>query len=262
MKRTEIASSLKIFIIWIALSFLLMGVDSLGWIGFLRGGIERLVIPVERRLVSVSSTLKMPLDAIRFLRTGRQRISDLERQVAELTVDATKVVVFEEENSALRKLIGAEFPDDWSFIPASVLSRGDTFSISAGRKQGVTIGDSVVWEDIILGTVVDVSENMSSLRRLSDAESRIPVYVPSTGARGLLEGRFDSQIVMSQILQEEEVKEGDTVVTSGDSQVLRGFVVGKVKKVEVEESDVYKEAFVEPVVNVGRLNTVFVVKEN
>lgn len=261
MKRLEISSALRMFLIWIGVSVALFGLDSLGIFRGVRGVTEMVLVPVERGVFGVSTVLRSPIQTMRFWRSGVARIADLERQVTELRVDAARLAALEEEKAAMRRLLGAPLPPQWSFIPAPLVGRGEEISIGVGVRDGVETGDVVVCADVLLGSVIETSQRQSRVRLLTDSGSKIPVYLPSSGADGLLEGRFGSQMVLTQVLQSANLYEGESLVTSGAFGPPRGLVVGKLSQILSDETDVYQEALVEPIVDLGSLETVFVVKE-
>ncbi|MCH7951165.1 rod shape-determining protein MreC [Patescibacteria group bacterium] len=261
MKQLEVSQPLRMFALWIAVSAALVGLDHAGWVRGMRGIAEAVLLPFERAVFQASDVVRSPFQTLRFWRSGTARIADLERQVAELTVDATRVMQLEEENAAMRKLLGAPLPPQWRFIPAPLVGRGEEIFLGVGTREGVLVGDVVVWGDVLVGTILQTSTRQSSVRLLTDPRSSLPVYLPSSGADGLLEGRFGSQMVLTQVLQSANLREDALVVTSGAFGPPRGLVVGKVREILTNETDVYQEAVVEPVVDFSYFITVFVVKE-
>lgn len=261
MKRVVVTSPLRIFALCVGLSVILLGLDGLGLVGGIRGAFEEVFVPIERAVFSVSHLVRVPIETLRFWRTGVARIADLERQVAELTVDSVRLLAIEEENRAMRAMLGTPLPREWRFVPAPIIGRGDEMVLATGSQSGISEDQPVVWEDLLLGTVAQVTPNLSRVRLLSDPGSRIPVYLPATGADGLLEGRFGSQVVMTQVLQGQGLPIDAVVVTSGAFGPPRGFVVGKVERIVSDKTDVHQEAMVTPALDPFQLETVFVVIE-
>lgn len=260
-KYNDSVSDMRSLAIWLILSAALLGLDGLGLFGFLRRGVERVLIPVERSIYGVSEVLSTPFSALRYYRNGAVRVADLERQVAELTVDSVRVKELEKENEAMRVLLGVPLPKEWTFVPANFISRGDQFSIAAGEVAGVKEGEAVIHGDILVGTVAKVSSYQSIIRPLAHPETRIAVHLPRTGAKGVVTGKFGSQIILTQVLQEEEVSKEDLVVTTGEFGSPKGLVVGKVSEIISKETDVHKEALVVPLTDNKFLDVVFVIKE-
>jgi len=259
--KREVSSSLGFFLVLVLISICLFVIDSLGWVRAIRRGIENVLVPVEKAVYSASRLVGVPLEMVRFSRSGMARITDLERQLAQLSVDTVRVYELEKENEAMRKLLGVSLPPQWSYVPAAVIGKGEKLALGVGEIHGLRGGEAVVWQDIFLGTVASVSKRQSVVRLLVDPESRVSTFVPRSGIDGLLVGRFGSQMVFSQVLQAGDLREGDLVATLGESGIPRGLLVGKVGKILSDETDVYKEALVEPIVDIGKLDTVFVLKE-
>lgn len=262
MKRVEISAPIRLFLFLVAASLVLMLVDQRGWLRFARGSLEQVLIPVEKVAYRIGSWMSFPYESLRYLRTGNAKIADLERQVAQLTVEAVRVKSLEEENESMRKLLGVPFPKQWRFILTNIIGRRELISIDAGEVQGVSVGDAVIWKDVLLGSVSEVSPQMSKVKRLDHSESRVSVYISRSGAEGILVGRFGSQVVLSQVLQGDDIKEDDIVVTTGAFGAPRGLVVGRVSGIISDKTDVYKEAVVEMLMDLNDLQTVFILKES
>jgi rod shape-determining protein MreC len=73
---------------------------------------------------------------------------------------------------------------------------------------------------------------------------------------------MDGEIFMTDILPDESVNVGETVVTSSLGGMLpRGLILGQVEEVEYQESDLFQRAQIRPAVDFRRLETVLVVTE-
>jgi rod shape-determining protein MreC len=96
-----------------------------------------------------------------------------------------------------------------------------------------------------------------------DPKSAVDVLLPRTGGRGMLKGLPGDNGYRARIdylLREEEVREGDEVVTSGVGGVFpRGLPVGKVSRVVRRDFGLYQDAEVAPAVDFTRLDEVLVV---
>ncbi|OGY16279.1 MAG: hypothetical protein A2785_01670 [Candidatus Chisholmbacteria bacterium RIFCSPHIGHO2_01_FULL_49_18] len=259
-RRFAFTREVRTFLILAALSLLLVFADRTKVITVLRRSVESILVPVERAVFDASPAVRSPVDALRYWRSGTARIADLERQVTQLTVDSAKLSSLEEENQAMRRLLGAPLPRQWKFIPAPIIGRGDEISLGVGAVDGVEEGDAVIWEEVLLGTVAHVSQRQSLMLSVSDSRSSIPVYLPDSGADGLLQGRFSSQMLLTQVLQSANLPLGTVVVTSGTFGPPRGLVVGKVSEILSDETAIFQEAVVEPTLSLDSVSTVFVTK--
>jgi rod shape-determining protein MreC len=115
----------------------------------------------------------------------------------------------------------------------------------------------------VVGRVQRVFGGYSDVLLATDRNSAIDVVVPRTGGRGVLKGipgdnRYRTRI--EYLLRQDEVAEGDLVVTSGLAGTFpRNLPVGKIVKVSRRDVGLYQEAEVEPVVDFAKLNEVLVV---
>src|ERR1700761_8177164 len=101
----------------------------------------------------------------------------------------------------------------------------------AGRDKGVTEGNPVVSEHGLIGRIVGVSDHVSRVLMLTDAESRLPVLLVRTNGRAILSGDGGEAPKLDFVRTSIPMKEGDRVMTSGDGGVFpRGLPVGTVVK--------------------------------
>jgi rod shape-determining protein MreC len=100
---------------------------------------------------------------------------------------------------------------------------------NAGRDKGVAEGNPVISEHGLVGRIVGVSDHVSRVLLLTDAESRTPVLVVRTNGRAILSGDGGAAPKLDYIRSALGIKEGDRVLTSGDGGVFpRGLPVGTV----------------------------------
>lgn len=102
---------------------------------------------------------------------------------------------------------------------------------NAGRDKGVTEGNPVLSEHGLVGRIVGVSDHVSRIMMLTDAESRVPVILVRTNGRAILSGDGGGSPKLDYVRSAMGVKEGDRVLTSGDGGVFpRGLPVGTIVK--------------------------------
>src|SRR3989344_3212619 len=109
-RRVAFSREVRTFLILAALSLLLVFADRTKVITVLRRSVESILVPVERAVFDASPAVRSPVDALRSWRSGTARIADLEGQVTQLTVDSAKLSSLEDENEAMRRLLGAPLP--------------------------------------------------------------------------------------------------------------------------------------------------------
>jgi rod shape-determining protein MreC len=128
-------------------------------------------------------------------------------------------------------------------ISNSVFLQQNIIVLHRGSDQGIEPNMAVVGTDGLIGTVVNVSKNMSIVMSLLHRQSKV-IAVLKKGRLGEVswDGKDPRFLVLNKIPKTIEVKKGDTVVTSTYSDKFPpGLPIGFVEKVEQDqETNTYK----------------------
>ncbi|MBN1250234.1 MAG: rod shape-determining protein MreC, partial [Anaerolineae bacterium] len=176
---------------------------------------------------------------------------------------------FRRENPTLG-LIGADVVDRGCLtFPCGNVVGEDTnpylryLIINVGARDGVAIGMPVVTGGTaMVGRIVRTSPNLSYVQLINDPASRVAAMLQQSRVTGIVEGSEEGLMVMTDILPDEVVVEGDTVVTSSLGGLLpRGLILGQVESVFYQESELFQKAAMRSAVDFRRLETVLVITE-
>lgn len=238
-----------LFLFFLLLSLLLILFDNLGVLRPIRGRVEKLIIPIESLIYQTKQKV-----------TPGETDKDKEK---ELAVAQSALLSCQEENQAMRRLLGALLPPSWKFLPAKVVGSPDGLLINIGPNSKVKPGMAVVFENIFVGRISWVGENLAKVILPSQPESKIPVLVRNPNeigvkARGLLKGE-GGKLVLDQVLQEETIAVGDLVLTSGEVGYPPDLVIGKIVKVQKQEAELFQQAIIESLLDYKKLTTIFVI---
>ncbi len=109
-------------------------------------------------------------------------------------------------------------------------SDGHYFLVDAGQRQGVTHDMIAVYNNCLLGRVVEVYPQYSKVVAITDKSCDIAVYCSETKTAGIHEGSNDScSSSLKFVSHLKEIKEGDYLLSSGEGMVFpRGFGVGRI----------------------------------
>ena len=108
----------------------------------------------------------------------------------------------------------------------------EKIEISKGSKANIKKGDLVIAQNGVIGVIEKVKENSSEVLLLTN--SKINLSVKINNAYGILTSK-DHQILVKNIKLTEEIKEGNTVTTSGLTDIPGGILIGKVKQVKKDK---------------------------
>lgn len=128
-----------------------------------------------------------------------------------------------------------------------------------GRVHGVRSGMPVISEDGLVGLVTSASRYSGRSMLLLDRQSAVDGTVQRSRARGIVRGRGVDDLEFEFVVRGGDVRVGDVIVTSGLGGVYpKGLRIGRVTKVSDPGARLIQHATIDPAVDFGRLEQVFV----
>lgn len=215
-----------------------------------------LIVSVENRLFKVFS----PVQAF-FFRVGsnfgqlfqateiKEENQKLKDQLAQLSIDYIKLSSLELENKYLRSELNFLKETKRNFKLVKVIGRqandDQILIIDHGSADGLEVGQAVtVGQGIIIGKILKTEDNQGQVMLLTHINCKLAVGLanyPSTS--GLLKGQAGNSLLMDLIPLNQEIKEGDTVITSGlETKIPSGLVIGQVSQVNNLIGQIFKQA--------------------
>ncbi|MDA0991038.1 MAG: rod shape-determining protein MreC [Verrucomicrobia bacterium] len=206
--------------------------------------------------------------------------ADLRSQIAELKRQLWLRQNLEEENQALRDLVGFERRKRDRLVPCAVVSRGDTSGwwqtvrLNRGSLDGLRPNLAVVTTEGLVGRTTEVSQHTCDVILITDPNSKVACKLQRTGAFGIMRGAgitatgkekldvlYSVQPGMLNYLPGDiQIFRGEDVVTSGLGGIYpEGLPVGRVKTVREDYSQLYLQAEILPAAELRRLRYVYVI---
>ena len=171
------------------------------------------------------------------------------------------------ENKDLRKQLELLPRGTYNLKSATVIGRdvsglGNWIHINQGSDSGIKPGMAVIVEaGVLVGRVDEVFPLTSRVELLSRAESIVNAVTLDTNAEGVVKGEHGLGIVYDMVLQSDQLKNGDTVVTSGLGQVIpKGLLIGTLQDVRLTDDKLFQRATIQSPVRFDRLRNVFVIR--
>ncbi|EGQ2951843.1 rod shape-determining protein MreC, partial [Staphylococcus pseudintermedius] len=159
-------------------------------------------------------------------------------------------------------------------ITAAVIARQpdqwlNTIVIDKGKKSGIKENMAVMTADGLVGRVAKVNQFSSQIHLITTKgrTNRLSVNVQHDGHEvfGLID-HFDEKtnhLIISDIDNNEKIKAGDKVVTSGlGDQLPKGLYIGEVKKVQNDQYGLSKQVAIETGANINHFDHVFIAKRD
>ena len=198
--------------------------------------VSHAIIGITAPIAATSSRLISPVAAtvsrLHATLASRHDLEHLRSENARLTQMAANWAALEQENSDLRRAANYVGTNGQSPFTARVIASSSgplarTVVINAGRDQGIGEGAPVTDAATLVGRVIDVHSNTSSVMLLGDRLSRVPVQIGTNQIRAVLIGNGTDQTQLDFIASQTAVASGDLVTTSGLGGVFpRGLVIG------------------------------------
>ena len=264
------------------LALALIVLSESGALGPAEGLLSFVVAPLERAVSvivkGVGSVTGKTRDAVEL----QQRVAELESVNEALVQENFRLREYQAENEELRRQLGfhQENPT-YGSTGADVVEQGCTtfpcgevvgqdsnpylrfVIINVGSQHGVAVGMPVVTGGAaMIGRIARTSPYLSYVQLINDPASVVAAMLQQSRVMGVTEGTEEGQLLMTNILPDEEVAEGETIITSSIGGVLpRGLILGQVESVTYLESDLFQQAVIRPAIDFRRIETVLVITD-
>lgn len=188
----------------------------------------------------------------------------LNKENSLLLQKVNRIGEIESDNRRLRNLLGFLNNSPEVLLAASVIGQEPNnwyqyVIIDKGSKHGVSMDMVVTTTDGLAGRVSKVWPDMSKVQLIIDQSSGVGAMVERTRANGVVVGMLKNSCEFKYFDDEEDIKEGDVLTTSGLGMVYpRGIRIGVVSKIEQAALNLNRYVEVKPFVHFSRLEDVFV----
>ena len=194
----------------------------------------------------------------------------LKEQVAKLQEDARNADSAARENQRLRELLELKNTnEDYQLVDGYIIARSsndwsNTFTINRGTNVGIEPGMCAVTQSgELVGLVSEVGGNYAVVKSVLDSSLEISATIASSGYNGMVQGGYASGLAgllrMNYLPSSAVIRNNDQVVTSGSTVYPRNLILGHVIDAGFDDTGVAKYALLEPAVNLGSLEQVFII---
>ncbi len=136
------------------------------------------------------------------------------------------------------------------------------YLIDKGRKDGIEEGDGVIADGFVLGRIVNVYDGTAKIQLLTDVKSSISIKNERSKVTGILSGNGYNECIINYVPKEEDIKEGDIIVTSNLSKSFpEGIKVGIIKEVDKKAEGLSMNIKVKPFVNIFSVDLVAIISK-
>ncbi len=208
-----------------------------------------------------------------FLSTNKQ---NLENQNQELRSRVNNLLSFksqwqevQEENNLLRKALSLQESKGLKTFPAYLVARNlnqGWILINKGSKDNVAVGQAVITpQQILVGQIKEVFPHQAKVKLISDPRISIDAEILGSSPdiiRGLVKGQGNNVLIFTLIPLEKKINIGQTVIVSHlNSEYPAGLIIGKIEKVNKENTKAFQAVFVKPSFRQQALGNLLIVRK-
>jgi len=141
-------------------------------------------------------------------------------------------------------------------------ARSQTITIDKGTVHGVKPDTAVITASGVVGRVIHSSKFFSIVQLIIDSQAAVGVMLQSTRRQGIVKGTGTSELDLDYIDDDNDLKEGDTFLTSGEDRIYpKGLPVGVITSVSPTRRGLLRVVQIRPNADLGRLEEVLCITE-
>lgn len=262
------ASSTLRLIAYLAVTIVLMVTDHRNeYLARIRWGLSAAVEPMYRIAAWPSQVARKASLALTDREELTQRNEDLSQQLLLAQARLNRLSELKDENQRLQELLDVQRSLGLGVQLAKIIDV-DTdparhrIIINAGARQNVQIGQAVLDAHGVMGQVVEVLPNTSTVLLITDASHALPVTIERTGMRVIARGGGAlDKLELPNVPISADVKVGDKLITSGlGGHFPAGFPVGEIRSISNDASGMFSAADAKPTAALDRSGEVLILQ--
>lgn len=194
------------------------------------------------------------------------KLDSLEMQVAKLSEQMSDYESLKDENQLLKNTLKIEeisFQQDQLTLAELIfIDKANAKAIllvSSKNIGNIKQGDAVIVSNSIIGVVDQVNSKNVSVDLINNPKFVTEAVNVQTNANGIVKGEL-SEIIFSDVLNNEQLNLGDIVATSSvDGKFHKKYILGKVEEVKSSEGEAFQTAKITSLINLTKLSKVIIV---
>ena len=196
----------------------------------------------------------------------------LKKQISKMEDDARQADSYYRENQRLRDALAlTQTREDFVLVDAYIIAWGttdwnSTITVSKGTNAGIETGMCAITANgEVVGLVTEVGLNYAVIKTVLDSTLEISATIASSGYNGMVSGGYNDGrkdlLWMDYLPSAAVIRNNDQVVTSGSTVYPRNLILGHIVDAGYDETGVAKYAVLNPAVDIGSLEQVFILTE-
>jgi rod shape-determining protein MreC len=242
----------------------------LHFIGILRpieNFFRAVIKPGTESMYDISVSLNQENELFKNIEDLKNAYISCATDITQNKIDTATFELLKQENEELKRQLNYIGKKELKTIGAQVIGKnidplGNTLVLDRGSESGISVNNAVIMgEGVFIGKIVRVENNTSVVRLINDNQSKIAsTLINQDKSIGVVEGGYGISIRMNYIPQNETVKVGDIVITSGlEGDIPTGLMIGAIEAVEKEAYQPFQKAVITPSVDLTKIKQVSII---
>lgn len=196
----------------------------------------------------------------------------LREQIGKLEDSTLKADALQRENERLRELLELKKSEEsFQLVDSYIISWSSndwskSFTVNRGSAHGIEVGMCAITESkAVVGLVTEVGSNYAVVKSVLDSSLEISATIASSGYSGMVQGGYateqEGMLRMEYIPSAAVIRNKDQVVTTGSTVYPRNLILGYVVDAGYNDTNVAKYAILQPAVDIGNLEQVFILTD-
>lgn len=234
LQRKPQASELALFFVIIFLAALF---EYVGWFAGMQAATQKVLQPLLSLNTQIAQKFSEPYQHFVFTSNKSKYLEQLEVQHAQALAELNELDTLREENEELRKLLGASDRtlEQTTIIGAPIVSLAYP-AVGVGSRDGVQLGDMVLVDQVLVGTIDQVTEYQSRVSLLSRKRKNRILARTESGVEGVIDGD-GKNVLLTHIPRNAVLADGERVMTVGQEGIEKNVLIGTIRNVENNPSD-------------------------
>lgn len=274
-KKTKITIDPKYILAGLFVFCIILGIISFRFENKMtpvRSAVSSVIAPMQKGINAIGVKISEQMEYATTLKKTVKKNKKLQSQIDKLSAENKLLQQDKYELENFRKLYDldqqyAGYPK----VAARVISSDpdnwyNTFIIDKGSKNGLKKNMNVMANGGLVGIITEVHKSYSKVRSIIDDNSNISGTVLGSSENCIVTGNLklinDGVIEVSGINGDAKIEDGAEVVTSQISdKYLPGILIGYVKDLKKDSSNITQTGYLSPVVDFSSLDMVLVITQ-
>jgi len=214
---------------------------------------------------TVFAPLEYPASQLRSLFSSWKDNQNLRQRLAETTLENISLKDAARQNDEFRKMLGLKSRTQWLLRPGRVAGRepaamAPSLVIEPSDTAGIVEDMPAISDMGLVGKVTGTGGAYLQVSTVFDKDSRVSAIVSRSRVLGIFRTDRGQKCILDRVPLRSDVKEGDTVLTSGYGQVFpAGLLLGIVERIRIDKRQLTLNIEIRPSLDLNRLGQLFII---